>query len=231
MAAVMVAVASCSLVILAAPIASAHVDLTVGMAIQIGNHRCSLGFFGRNRRGDRLAVTAGHCSDSVDQHVMAANNVRIGEVVSRQADAEDANGRLTGSRGYTLFAVYQRFSLEPYFTSTDRLVSTNDPVTKYGERTGKTSGHVTSVDRNPDRPDLAILEADMVQIAGDSGCPWYTSGPTLIGVASSGNQAREGGSAGSQAQPIGAIIDTIRTDPTPWRDSFEVWLQPDPARG
>lgn len=226
MAAVMVAAATCSLAIVAAPNASASADLTVGMAIQIGRHRCSLGFFGRNLRGDRLAVTAGHCSDSVDQYVLAANNVRIGEVVSRQEDADDANGRLTGSRGYTVFLVYKRFSVEPFFTATNRSVAESDPVTKYGERTGKTSGHITSIDAYEDRPDLALMYSDMVQIAGDSGCPWYTSGPTLIGIASSGNQASEGGSAGSQAQPIGAIIDMIRTDPTVWRDTFQVSLAP-----
>lgn len=158
--------------------------------------------------------------------MLAANNVRIGEVVSRQGDADDANGCLTGSRGYTLFAVYKRFSVERFFTATNRSVAESDPVTKYGERTGKTSGHITSVDANDDRPDLALMRSDIVQIADDSGCPWYTSGPTLIGIGSSGNQASEGGSSGSHAQPIGAIIDMIRTDPTAWRDTFQVSLAP-----
>jgi hypothetical protein len=39
----------------------------------------------------------------------------------------------------------------------------------------------------------------MVQLPGDSGCPWVTNGRTLVAMGSSGNQEREGGDADSQA--------------------------------
>ncbi|ORW32701.1 hypothetical protein AWC17_25160 [Mycobacterium nebraskense] len=210
--------------IAAPPSAAASVDLAVGMPIQIGKHRCSLGFFGYNRRGDRLAVTAGHCSDSVDQYVTSESGTKIGEVVSRLPDNEDGHGRLTGSRGYTLFLVYKRLSLQRFFTDTSRSVAVGDSVSKFGERTGKTRGHITEVSAAA-RPDLALISSDMVQISGDSGCPWYTSGPTLIGIASSGDEADRGATAGSQAQPLGAVIDLIRTKPTVWREDFKVWIE------
>jgi hypothetical protein len=233
-AAAAAAVATSITALITAPPVTARVNLAVGMPIQIGQHRCSLGFFGHNGRADALAVTAGHCSDTVDQHVQTESGVTIGAVVSRQDDAEDARGGLSGSRGYTLVAINPRLSVEPFFAATSSSVAPGTPVTKYGERTGKTSGHITDiVDSAENRPDLTLLESDMVQIAGDSGCPWYTSGssgPVLIGLASSGNQARLGGSAGSQAQPITAVIDMIRTDPSVWRDNFTVWLAaPAPA--
>lgn len=100
-----------------APAAAADVDLAVGMPINIGGHGCSLEFFGFNARRDRLAVTAGHCSDSVpDQPVYADHGVQIGKVVAWKQDATNRSGKLIGARGYTVFVVYKRFSLEPFFT-------------------------------------------------------------------------------------------------------------------
>lgn len=58
------------------PVATARTDLAVGMSVDIGKHRCTLGFFGFNSRDDRLAVTAGHCSDQIpNQRVYAENGV------------------------------------------------------------------------------------------------------------------------------------------------------------
>lgn len=210
----------------AVPKAWARVDLTVGMPIEIGDHRCSLGFFGFNSRDDRLAVTAGHCSDYyADQPVFAENGVQIGEVVAWRQDLEDGDGDLIGARGYTVILVYDRFSLEPYFTDVSRATGEGDYVTKYGQRTGETNGYVELVKYVENRPDLALLYSNMVQLPGDSGCPWYTSGPTLVGMASSGDQESEGGDAGSQAQPIGAVIDMIRVNPTVWGNDFKVWTE------
>jgi hypothetical protein len=218
--------ASLSAVALPMPKASANADLDVGMAIDIGQHRCSLGFFGFNSRNDRLAVTAGHCSDQIaDQPVFADNGVEIGRVVAWKADAEDADGKLTGSRGYTVFLVYDRFSLDPFFAQVGPSLKDGDWVSKYGERTGKTNGRVTDVKTVQNEPDLDLIKSNMVQLPGDSGCPWYINGPAIVGMASSGDQETEGGDAGSQAQPIQAVIDLIRTNPTPWGDDFKVWIQ------
>lgn len=209
-----------------APAAAAHVDLAVGMPIEIGNHSCSLGFFGFNARQDRLAVTAGHCSDSVtNEPVFADNGVQIGVVVAWKQDAQNNSGKLIGARGYTVIAVYKQFSLEPFFSGVRSSSGEGDYVTKFGQRTGKTNGVIKTVQYDPKRPDLALLSSNMVQLPGDSGCPWYTSGDSLVGMGSSGDQELEGGDAGSQAQPIGAVLDMIRANGGVWGEDFRVWTQ------
>lgn len=223
---VMLLAAGVFLIVAPAPSAWAGADLDVGMQIDIGSHRCSLGFFGFDSRGDRLAVTAGHCSDQIaNQPVLAENGVQIGQVVAWQPDVEDGNGKLSGSRGYTVFLVYDNFSLDPFFTSVNTSLTNGDWVTKYGERTGKTSGRVTGLKTVPNRPDLDLIDSNMVQLPGDSGCPWYIDGPALVGMGSSGDQETEGGDAGSEAQPIQAVIDLIRSNPLVWGNDFKVWTR------
>jgi hypothetical protein len=216
----------CIMALVVAPPAYANVDLAVGMPINIGSHGCSLGFFGFDARQDRLAVTAGHCSDSVpNEPVYADNGVQIGEVVAWKDDLENASGKLIGARGYAIISVYTRFSLEPFFTGVSSSISDGDYVTKFGQRTGKTNGVVKNIQYDPNRPDLALLSSNMVQLPGDSGCPWYTGGDRLIGMGSSGDQEQDGGDAGSQAQPIQAVLDMIRTNGNVWGDDFKVWTQ------
>lgn len=208
-----------------APLAYANVDLAVGMPINIGSHGCSLGFFGVNARQDRLAVTAGHCSDSVpDEPVYADNGVQIGQVVAWKQDLENA-GKLTGARGYTVISLFPRFSLEPFFTGVDSSVSNGDHVTKFGQRTGKTNGVIKNIQFEPKRPDLALLASNLVQLPGDSGCPWYSNEDALVGMASSGDQEQDGGDAGSEAQPIQAVLNMIRANANVWGDDFKVWTQ------
>jgi hypothetical protein len=212
--------------VVAPPAAAANVDLAVGMPINIGNHGCSLGFFGFNARQDRLAVTAGHCSDAMpDEPVYANNGVRIGKVVAWKQDDENASGKLNSARGYTVIVVYKRFSLEAFFTGVSSSISDGDYVTKFGQRTGKTNGIIKNVQYDPKRPDLALLSSNMVQLPGDSGCPWYTSGDALVGIGSSSNQEWAGGDAGSQAQPIQAVLDLIRANGSVWTEDFKVWTQ------
>jgi hypothetical protein len=149
----------CTMAFVVAPPAYANVDLAVGMPINIGNHGCSVGFFGFDGRQDRLAVTAGHCSDYVpNEPVFADNGVHIGEVVAWKEDAENASGKLIGARGYTVISLYSRFSLEPFFTGVDSSISDGEYVTKFGQRTGKTNGVIKNVDFDPKRPDLALLK-------------------------------------------------------------------------
>lgn len=78
-----------------APIATAHADgmLAVGSKITIGGrHDCSIGFFATDSTGDQLAVTAGHCADSLNETVTNAWGQQIGEVVAWQPDHENAQG-------------------------------------------------------------------------------------------------------------------------------------------
>lgn len=216
----------CVVALVVVPPAYASVDLAVGMPINIGDHGCSLGFFGFDARNDRLAVTAGHCSDyQPNEPVFADNGVQIGEVVAWKEDDEDAAGKLTGARGYTVISLYSRFSLEPFFTGVYSSVSDGDSVTKFGQRTGKTNGVIKKIEFDPKRPDLALMSSNIVQLPGDSGCPWYTNEDALVGIASSGDQEQDGGDAGSQAQPIQAVIDMIRANADVWGDDFKVWTQ------
>jgi hypothetical protein len=216
----------CTMALVVAPPAYANVDLAVGMPINIGNHGCSLGFFGFDARQDRLAVTAGHCSDyQPNEPVFADNGVQIGEVVAWKEDEANGSGKLTGARGYTVISLYPRFSLEPFFTGVDSSVSDGQSVTKFGQRTGKTNGVIKSVRFNTKQPDLALLSSNLVQLPGDSGCPWYTDGDALVGIGSSGDQEQDGGDAGSQAQPIQAVLDMIHANADVWGDDFKVWTQ------
>lgn len=216
----------CCATVLVAPPAVANVDLAVGMPIRIGKHGCSIGFFGFNARQDRLAVTAGHCSDArPNEPVFADNGVQIGFVVAWKADQENASGKLVGARGYTVISVYKRFSVEPFFTKVNFSLSDGDYISKFGQRTGKTNGVVKNIQYDSKRPDLALLSSNMVQLPGDSGCPWYTNGPTLVGMGSSSDQEQDGGDAGSQAQPIRAVLEMIRANGSVWVDNFKVWTQ------
>ncbi len=68
------------------------------------------------------------------------------------------------------------------------------------------------------RPDYALLWSGMTQLPGDSGGPWYTPGPTIVGISSSTDDL------GSQAQSNGAVIGIIRANPTVWGNDFKVLL-------
>jgi hypothetical protein len=224
--AALAAVLFCTAALIGIPIAYANVDLAVGMPINIGSHGCSLGFFGFDARQDRLAVTAGHCSDAIpNEPVFTDSGVRIGEVVAWKQDLESESGKLTGARGYTLISLYRRFSLEPFFTGVVSNVSNGDHVTKFGQRTGKTNGVIKDVQFDAKRPDLALLSSNLVQLPGDSGCPWYSNDDALVGMASSGDEEEDGGDAGSQAQPIQAVLNMIRSNADVWGDDFKVWTQ------
>ncbi|WP_232785789.1 S1 family peptidase [Mycobacteroides chelonae] len=207
------------------PVANAALTLTVGMGINIGSHGCSLGFFGFNADKDRLAVTAGHCSDGVDWPVYTKAGTEIGTVVLHKEDVESRDGKLNGSRGYTVIKLYDRVGFDPFFADIDSR-EVGDWVTKYGMRSGKTSGKVTKIKTVKDRNDLALYYSTIVQLPGDSGCPWYYSDPAiLVGMASSGDQEDEGGGAGSQAQPIWPIIRMIRNSGYHWGTDFKVWTK------
>ncbi len=205
------------LTIATSPVASASADLVPGMTILIGHSECSLGFFGSNGGSDRLAVTAGHCSTALNQTVADSAGNPIGEVVSRMDDVTSSSGSLDGPRGYTVIYLYGGHSIDPFFTSVG-LVAEGDWVTKFGGRTGKTNGHVI---KGTSRP--ALLYSDIVQLPGDSGCPWYTSGPTLVAMGSSGDQEASGGGGGSQAQPITNVVSLIRKNAGKWGAGFSVW--------
>ncbi len=199
--------------------------LTVGMKVIIGQHSCSLGFFGFNDREDRLAVTSGHCADDADQKVYAKNGVQIGTVVSHLDDSDDPTTPIVRSRGYTVIRLFDDFSLDVFFTAIGT-ARTGDGVAKYGSRTGKTYGRITHTHYDKDRPDLSTLVGNVIILSGDSGSPWYSHGPTLIGMSASGSyEDGDGADDGdSQAQPIRSVVTLIRENASIWGQGFKVWI-------
>ncbi|MDT5095387.1 MAG: streptogrisin [Mycobacterium sp.] len=205
-----------------APHARAEGLLAVGMDIDIGTHACSLGFFAFNQAHNRLAVTEGHCADDINQRVRANNGVEIGTVVSHMPESDSQQP--VRSRGYTLIRLYDNFDIEIFFAGVAD-AKVGDDVTKSGARTGQTNGRITGV--YYDRPDAQqTIVGSVVIIPGDSGGPWYTAGPTLIGISASTSYQNGGGTDnGSQAQPVGALVNLIRQNAATWGDDFKVWLK------
>ena len=202
----------------AGPHAAAAVGtLTAGQPIQIGRTLCTLGFFGLNERSDRLAVTAGHCSQRPGQTVYAGSTP-IGRVVARRDDR-----RLPGGgcciRGYTLIRLTRTVTVNPFFY-TGGTAAIGDRVRKFGRRTQVTSGSLIGA-RTDDAPERNILKARLLQQEGDSGAPWYSSGRVLIGMASSGNE-QEGEDAAAYAQPLRDVLTMIRRGAGRWGPRFPV---------
>lgn len=202
--------------------APAHANglLTVGMKLRFASHDCSLGFFATDSVGDQLAVTAGHCAQGLHERVYNAWGQQIGEVVAWQPDVQDGNGKLTGSRGFTVVYTYKSFGIEAFFTrvGTARI---GDRVRLYGQRSAGTNGTVTSVSNTPGRPDLDVLTSDVVQLPGDSGGPLYTQGPTLVGIASSVND----GTRAAEAQPIDSLEQEIKSGGGRYGRGFSVYIR------
>jgi hypothetical protein len=197
--------------------------LAVGMKLTFDNHDCSLGFFATDSVGDQLAITAGHCAQGLHEKVYNAFGQQIGEVVAWQPDNEDGDGNLIGARGFTIVYTYKTFGIEAFFTGVGN-AKVGDRVRLYGERTAGTDGTITHVSLTTGRPDLDLLTADIVQLPGDSGGPWYSQGPTLVGIASSSNEENGGGSQGAQAQPIGSLEQEIKAVAR-YGQGFSVYIQ------
>jgi hypothetical protein len=207
------------------PIAIAHADgmLAVGSKITIGGrHDCSIGFFATDSTGDQLAVTAGHCADGLNERVTNAWGQQIGEVVAWQPDHENAKGLLDGARGVTVIYTYKSFGYQAFFTGTGT-PRVGEGVRKFGETTSGTNGTITQVWSNPNYPTLNLIESDLQQRPGDSGCPWYTSGsPVLLGLDSSGDE--QNGKPGAYAQPLSSITWQMTNVPRYGR-GFSVYVQ------
>lgn len=208
--------------VLLAPHARAGGLLTVGMELVIGSHSCSLGFFAFNQKNDRLAATAGHCADDINQAVYSSNRVEIGTVVSHMPESDSLQPvRL---RGYTLIRLYDNFDIEVFFAGVAD-AKNGDLITKFGARTGETIGRITDVDDNCSLAEQTIV-GSVVVIAGDSGSPWYTAGPMLVGITASSRYSTGGGDEdGSQAQPVGAVVNLIRQHAQPWGSDLTVWVK------
>jgi hypothetical protein len=193
--------------------------LAVGMRLTINSHDCSLGFFATDSVGDQLAITAGHCAQGLHERVYDRFGEQIGEVVAWQPDVEDSNGKLTGSRGFTVIYTYKTFAIEAFFTGLGT-AKVGDRVRLYGQRTAGTNGTITQVSYTSGRPDLGLLTSDVEQLPGDSGGPLFTPGPHLVGIASSTVDQTQA----AQAQPLDSVEEEIKTGGGRYGQGFSIYV-------
>lgn len=203
--------------------------LTVGMGIDIGDGTCSLGFFGSNSQGDRLAVTAGHCANAAGEDVYNTSGDHIGQVASWLDDGGSGHSISNDDpRGFTIILIDDQWSIEPFFADAED-PDVGDPISKFGERTGKTNGTVTTLVNQNDPPAYRIMEATMVVLGGDSGSPWYYSNsrgdPVLAGMSSSSDFERDTATASSQAQTINGLYKLISNSGSRWTNGFTIWVE------
>lgn len=202
------------------PLASARVGLIPGTKLYfVGGGSCSLGFFATNNARDRLAVTAGHCAHDVDQKVTDENGDLIGEVVHLTED--DLPNR---KFGVALIQLYDNaYISDPYFTKFGN-PAVGDYVKKYGARTAKTQGSITSIDIDDEYPQYSRMESTMVGIEGDSGSAWVGTGddggPQLLGLNIGYTKRADGGYGYALGFPIRSLIKLVRRNSKIWGPGF-----------
>lgn len=199
--------------------AQARVGLMPGTMLHfVGGGSCSLGFLATNAVGDRLAVTAGHCPDSLEQKVVAADGTPVGRVVHYTPDDTDHD-----RFGVTLIQLYRNtYIADGYFARFGDPV-VGEAVRKYGARTSKTMGKIVSVTEDPDDPRHSKMEATMVTLPGDSGSAWVgdsDDGPTLLGLHVGSTRRPDGGFGFAYGFPIRNLIEVVQERSPNWGVGF-----------
>ncbi len=200
--------------------AAAKVGLLPGTPLYFkGGGSCSLGFLASNDRGDRLAVTAGHCAKGTGQAVVSAKGNPIGEVVSWLNDDMD-NSRW----GVTLIYLSKNtYTADAYFVTYGN-PSVGDGVKKYGKRTDKTEGKITKVSIDSDSPSHSRMESTLVGLEGDSGSAWVggddNGNPKLLGLNIGYTHRADGGYGYAIGYPIRQLIKSVRNGSAKWGAGF-----------
>lgn len=220
-------VAAITISLTGVPTAHASVGLYPGMPIQLSTGgTCSLSFLASNDDGDRLAVTAGHCSTALKQIFYSKDGTKIGYVVSR---ADDVSGTSSYDFGYTMIRLYSdtTYTATAYFKKY-RNPSEGTWVWKYGERTQETEGKIIGVDYSDDdsHPSYSVIKSTMITLPGDSGAPWYTgsdAGPVLVGIhVGSVTRKSDNSFQYSYGFPAHSMIRYIRKQSKNWGGGFNV---------
>jgi hypothetical protein len=212
------AAAATLLATLTAPTASAGVGLSPGTELHIGDRVCSLGFLATNAAGTRLAVTAGHCADDTDQKVYSHNHNLIGVVCHHTPDHTK-----DGTFGVTLICLSSgTYTADAYFTTYGD-PSVGDYVKKYGERTDKTEGKITSIHTDPHNPARSQMKSTLVGLPGDSGSTWVGGGhkgPKLLGLNIGHTTRPDGGYGYAFGFPINSLITLVKQNSPKWGPGF-----------
>ncbi len=215
------AIATAAVLLVGVSPAQAHcqVGLVPGSKLYFdGGGSCSLGFFATNGAGDRLAVTAGHCSDDVDQEVTTADGDPVGRVVYRAGD--DMERELYGVTVIELDS--SAYIADAYFRQSDDPV-VGDVVEKFGARTDATSGKVVSVRINAEYPSKSQMESTLVGLPGDSGSAWVrggSRGPILLGLNVGHTNRADGGYGLAIGFPINSLVALVRKTSPLWGPGF-----------
>ena len=201
------------------PTAAASVGLAPGTKLFFrGGGECSLGFLATNAAGDRLAVTAGHCANDVDQEVLSEHGNRIGWVAHHTPDKIAA-----GVYGVTLINLSgNTYTADAYFTQFGN-PSVGDHVAKFGARTDKTEGTVVDISVDPDHPWRSQMESTLVGLPGDSGSAWVgdgAKGPVLVGLNIGHTIRKDGGYGFAIGFPIRSLIAVVKANSPHWGPGF-----------
>lgn len=204
----------------APPVVHASVGLTVGSELRMGSGgSCSLGFFASNTAGDRLAVTAGHCAEDAGEKIYSSDGTLIGQVGYWLSD--DSQNDLYGVT--VIHLNNNAYINDGYFTKFGN-PSVGDYVKKYGMRTDKTEGKITSISINPDRTRNAVMQSTLVGLPGDSGSAWVGTGddggPMLLGLNIGHTTRKDGGYGYAYGFPIRQIVKLVQQNSKIWGPGF-----------
>ncbi|MFZ2240465.1 MAG: hypothetical protein WAV90_13185 [Gordonia amarae] len=205
-------------------LAEARVGLKPGTELNIYRDNgkvssCSLGFLATNDAGVRLAVTAGHCADGAGARVVSAKGNPIGQVVSHLTD-DTANDIF----GVTVIKLASNtYTSDAYFTKYGN-PGVGDYVRKYGIRTDKTEGTITSISTSSKSPRVGRMESTMVSLSGDSGAAWVSGdgngGAKLLGLNIGHTTRKDGGYGVAYGFPISSLVSLVRNGSDLWGPGF-----------
>ncbi|SLE99709.1 endopeptidase [Mycobacteroides abscessus subsp. massiliense] len=206
LAALAASAAACTAVA-AAPAAAAEQPATAAPGMVIyqptgsGTARCTLGFAARNARGDRLAVTAGHCGQP-GAPVTDVYGRPVGRYVAAAGDDISAH-----RYGYAIIALAPGVNATNHVTPTvavDRpaTAAPGDAVCLFGTTTGVQCGTVTD-------PKAGIIKG-FLSNHGDSGGPIIRPRDNaLVGIlVAHDNAVRE-----TYYQPLDALVRAAAATP------------------
>ncbi|MEV4134213.1 proprotein convertase P-domain-containing protein [Dactylosporangium sp. NPDC049742] len=191
---------------------------------------CSIGFSATGNGGGRHFLTAGHCTNDVNQAAYGKDGTAVG--TSNSGGTHSVNSRegdfglvdVTAS-GWTLSPVVYAWG-----TATDVTVTgSTEPVTgmsvcRSGQTSGWRCGRVTAVDQSIDYGNVIIdglFTTDACSQGGDSGGS-YVTGTLAVGLHSGGGNPCGQSNPNTTAQPVnealakwGLTLTTSGGNPSP----------------
>lgn len=167
---------------------------------------CTLSFTARDNRGDRLAVTAGHCATGLRQEVFLDTGASIGTVLAWRPDTIP-----TRDFGYTVIWLYDDVTQSAAIDADTALDTsadgnTGDLVCMFGAKSGRTCG---AIQRSA--PGLMTTYTN-IATHGDSGAPVLrVTDRAVIGIVIGGDH--NGDRSETLIEPLSRITEQVTTFP------------------